>query len=53
MEDFLEFSKAVEVPEADVAIMGAVLREEGRLNEVFLSPDLFFQEIYFRSIDCI
>jgi len=53
VEAFLEFSKALAVPEADITIMGAVLREEGRLNEGFLSPELFFQEIHFRSIDCI
>lgn len=53
VEAFLEFSKALAVPEADIAIVGAVLREEDRLNEVLHFPKLFLQEICFRSIDCI
>lgn len=49
----LEFGEALAVPEADRAIMGVILGEAGRLNEILFSLKLFFQEIYFRSIDCI
>lgn len=53
VEAFLEFSKALALPEADIAIGRAVLRGKYRLNEVLLSLKLFFQKIHFRSIDCI
>lgn len=53
LEALLEFSKALALPEADIAIRRAVLKETHRLNEVLLSLRLFFQEIHFRSIDCI
>lgn len=53
VEAFLEFSKALALLEVDIAIRRAVLREKCRLNEVLLSLKLFFQEIHFRSIDCI
>lgn len=49
----LEFGEALAVPEADIGIMGAILRETSRLNEILFSSKLFFQEIHFRSIDCI
>lgn len=53
VDAFLEFRKALAVPQSDRAIIRAVLREEGRLNEVLLSHNLFFQEINFKSIGCI
>lgn len=53
IETCLEFGGALAVPAADIGIMGAILREAGRLNEILFSPKLLFQEIHFRSIDCI